>query len=255
LWKAKRLYDSAFHPDTGEKMFLLGRMSFQVPGNMTITGCMMTFYKTPMQAIFWQWINQSFNAAVNYTNRSGDALSLKQLGVPYVLATGGAVITALSLNKATAKLPSLIGRFVPFAAVAAANCINIPLMRQKELAEGITVTTRDGEVLGTSKKAAKNAIGMVVVSRILMALPGMVVPQIIMNTLEKKYPALKRGWVARTALTVGMVGVSLVFATPLCCALFPQQSSMKLSKLEPELQRSVSSKYPDTVQVYFNKGL
>jgi hypothetical protein len=76
-----------------------------------------------------------------------------------------------------------------------------------------------------------------------------------MNTLEKKYPALKRGWVARTALTVGMVGVSLVFATPLCCALFPQQSSMKLSKLEPELQRSVSSKYPDTVQVYFNKGL
>jgi tricarboxylate carrier len=255
LWKAKKLYDSAFHPDTGEKMFLLGRMSFQVPGNMTITGCMMTFYKTPMQAIFWQWINQSFNAAVNYTNRSGDALSLKQLGVPYVLATGGAVITALSLNKATAKLPSLIGRFVPFAAVAAANCINIPLMRQKELAEGITVTTRDGEVLGTSKKAAKNAIGMVVVSRILMALPGMVVPQIIMNTLEKKYPALKRGWVARTALTVGMVGVSLVFATPLCCALFPQQSSMKLSKLEPELQRSVSSKYPDTVQVYFNKGL
>ncbi|XP_015455402.1 sideroflexin-3 isoform X2 [Pteropus alecto] len=210
--------------------------------------------KTPT-VVFWQWVNQSFNAVVNYSNRSGDApITVGQLGTAYVSATTGAVATALGLKSLTKHLPPLVGRFVPFAAVAAANCINIPLMRQRELQVGIPVTDEAGQRLGHSVTAAKQGIFQVVISRICMAIPAMAIPPVIMDTLEKKDFLKRRPWLG-APLQVGLVGFCLVFATPLCCALFPQRSSIHVSRLEPELRAQIHQQNPSVEVVYYNKGL
>jgi hypothetical protein len=44
----------------------------------------------------------------------------------------------------TRKMPPIAGRFVPFAAVAAANCVNLPFMRSTEIEEGIQLVDKDG---------------------------------------------------------------------------------------------------------------
>ncbi|XP_018890133.1 sideroflexin-3 isoform X1 [Gorilla gorilla gorilla] len=259
LWRAKYVYDSAFHPDTGEKVVLIGRMSAQGSKDeghcrRGRSECLCSLRKTPT-VVFWQWVNQSFNAIVNYSNRSGDTpITVRQLGTAYVSATTGAVATALGLKSLTKHLPPLVGRFVPFAAVAAANCINIPLMRQRELQVGIPVADEAGQRLGYSVTAAKQGIFQVVISRICMAIPAMAIPPLIMDTLEKKDFLKRRPWLG-APLQVGLVGFCLVFATPLCCALFPQKSSIHMSKLEPELRAQIHEQNPSVEVVYYNKGL
>lgn len=203
IWAAKQLYDSAFHCQTGEKLFILGRMSFQVPGNMLISGCMMTFYKSTPAVVFWQVVNQGFNAIVNYSNRNASVgVTTEQLGLASAAATIAGVTTAVTFNKvigmSSALSSGMVGRFVPLLAVAAANCVNIPLMRQQvgpaitgkrpsnndywhtlvcpsincmhlftndilsqEVKNGINIETEDGEVVGASTAAATGALAQV----------------------------------------------------------------------------------------------
>ncbi|XP_072413201.1 sideroflexin-2 isoform X2 [Chiloscyllium punctatum] len=191
LHYAKKLYDSAFHPDSGERMNLIGRMSFQVPGGMAITGFMLQFYRTVPAVVFWQWVNQSFNALVNYTNRNAASpITTKQIGVAYLTATSTALATAVGLNLYTKKAPPLLARWVPFVAVAAANCVNIPMMRQQEIISGIAVTDENDNQLGKSRTAAVKGITQVVISRVTMAAPGMIILPIMMEHVER-YPFMQ----------------------------------------------------------------
>lgn len=252
LWTAKNLYDSAFHPTTGEKMIAIGRMCSQAPINTVVVGGMLTFYKNPLSVFFWQWLNQSYNALVNYTNKSGAMeISDQEVIKCYAAATTGAVSTALGLNYLVKSLPPLLGRCVPFVAVAVANAINIPLMRLRELQDGIDVEDENGKVVGKSKKAAVEGISQVVASRIIMSSPGLILTPLLMDQLEKRgvlcrYPRIS---LPVQALLTGLI---FTFATPFSCAIFVQKSSISSDRVEPELKEKLGKAPP---VLYYNKGL
>jgi hypothetical protein len=84
----------------------------------------------------------------------------------------------------------------------------------------------------------------------------MVLPPIIMNYLEKKRPSLRTNIFATFGLQLLLIGTCLTFATPMCCAIFPQRSSIQVGKLEQDVKERLYKKgYTDKDYVYYNKGL
>jgi hypothetical protein len=133
--------DSTFHPDTGEKIFLPFRMASFVPTNTLIVAGMLMPNPTTTSILFWQWVNQSVNVAFNYFNANKTTeMNYSETAAAYSTAVLSSCGIALGLNewlkRAKGFSPStmaLLGRCVPFTAVAAAGTLNVFLMRRKEI--------------------------------------------------------------------------------------------------------------------------
>uniref|UniRef100_A0A8C9YDB3 Sideroflexin 5b n=1 Tax=Sander lucioperca TaxID=283035 RepID=A0A8C9YDB3_SANLU len=174
LWEAQKIKQAIIHPDTGEKIFMPFRMSGYVP------------FGTPI------WLNQSHNACVNYANRNATKPTpTSKFLQGYVGAVTSAVSIAVGLNVLIQKAHKLspatrmiIQRLVPFPAVASANICNVCLMRHNELSEGIDVLDSNGNVVGSSKIAARHAIMETAFTRVVLPMPIFVLPPIIMSYLE-----------------------------------------------------------------------
>nr|XP_060513817.1 sideroflexin-5 isoform X5 [Panthera onca]XP_060513826.1 sideroflexin-5 isoform X5 [Panthera onca] len=213
--------------------------------------------QTLASTVFWQWLNQSHNACVNYANRNATKPSPASKFIQGYL---GAVISAVSIavglnvlvqkaNKFTPATRLLVQRFVPFPAVASANICNVVLMRYGELEEGIDVLDGDGNLVGSSKIAARHALLETALTRVVLPMPILVLPPIVMSMLEKTALLQAR---PRLLLPVQSLVCLAAFglALPLAISLFPQMSEIETSQLEPEIARATSSR-----TVVYNKGL
>ncbi|XP_038046122.1 sideroflexin-5-like [Patiria miniata] len=258
LWQAQKIKQAIIHPDTEKKIFMPFRMSGFVPfGTPAVVGMLLP-NPTLASTLFWQWLNQSHNACCNYANRNATKETSTQR---FVMGYVGAVTSACSiaaglsilLKRATAFSPTtrmVVQRFVPFPAVATANVCNVTLMRFTELSDGIEVEDSKGNVVGTSKIAAKMALTETALTRIVMPAPILLIPPVIMTFIENKTNFLKRFPRLHLPLQVVVCTSAFAFALPLAISLFPQFSTVATSKLEPEIRAATSE---DTV--IYNKGL
>ncbi|MCJ8730698.1 hypothetical protein PDJAM_G00187420 [Pangasius djambal] len=257
LWEAQKVKQAIFHPDTGEKIPMPFRMSGYIPfGTPVVVGLLLP-NQTLASTIFWQWLNQSHNACVNYCNRNASkSAGMSKFFQGYLGAVSSAVTIAVGLNvliqRAERFSPAtrlLVQRFIPFPAVASANVCNVLLMRHSELSEGISVLDEHGNIVATSKLAARRAVLETAVTRIVLPMPILVLPPMLMAMLERlpllqTYPRL----VLPVHSLVCLCAFSL--ALPLAISLFPQNSQIHVSQLEPEISAATECKF-----LTYNKGL
>ncbi|KAM5192348.1 LOW QUALITY PROTEIN: sideroflexin-5 [Mantella aurantiaca] len=256
LWAAQKIKQAIIHPDTNEKIFMPFRMSGYIPFGTPIVVGLLLPNQTLSSTVFWQWLNQSHNAGVNYANRNATKPSPTS---KFILGYAGAVISAVSIavglnalvqraNKFTPATRLFIQRFVPFPAVASANVCNVVLMRHSELEEGIDVLDSSGQIVGSSRIAAKHALIETALTRVVLPMPILVLPPIICLDL-KRHPCCEhtQDWSSQCiAVCLAAFGLAL----PLAISLFPQMSEIEASRLEPEIAQNTTCR-----TVVYNKGL
>uniref|UniRef100_A0A3B4TD48 Sidoreflexin n=1 Tax=Seriola dumerili TaxID=41447 RepID=A0A3B4TD48_SERDU len=258
LWQAQKIKQAIIHPDTGEKILMPFRMSGMVAwfGSLGVVHPGNCCGSTGLFRLS-QWLNQSHNACVNYCNRNASKPApISKFVQGYLGAVTSAVSIAVGLNvliqKASRFSPTtrlLVQRFIPFPAVASANVCNVVLMRHSELSEGVSVLDDDGNVVGTSRVAARHALLETALTRVVLPMPILVLPPMIMAVLEK-LPLLQRQ--RRLVLPVHSLVCLAAFglALPLAISLFPQMSQISVNQLEPEIAMATDCKI-----VTYNKGL
>jgi tricarboxylate carrier len=274
IWEAKKIVDSTLHPDTGQPVFLPFRMSCFVISNLVVTAGMLTPNLKTRGTLFWQITNQSLNVCINSANSNKSSpMTTADLIKNYLAAVSASCTVALGLNALVPRLKNIspstrtiLGRLVPFAAVASAGALNVFLMRGDEIRKGIDIfptlspaekserekspSASDVASLGKSKKAATIAVAETAASRVFNATPIMVIPPLVLVRLQMtEWLKLRPRMVL--PVNLGLILTTSIFALPLALGAFPQRQAVSARSLEEEFWE----KGGEGGMVEFNRGL
>ena len=154
LIEYQKIVNAAVHPATGVIIPKLFRVSAIAPFNVPLVFCMLQCPPSNVAGtLFLHWVNQSYNTACNYANRSGADMPLQTIASAYALAVGSACSFAYGLGRAYQFAPPAIRQFgivIPCLATVAANVSNLGFTRMSELTDGTPVMDGTGQVTTTT---------------------------------------------------------------------------------------------------------
>ncbi len=253
LWKARETVEAVIHKPTGEKMFVMGRMSAFILCNIPMLCGMMIHGPTSTAAgMFWQWVNQSYNVVNNYTNRAGREVDNASLLKTYGIGVSVACTIVFVSNQLIARVPALksLGLLIPYLAVASAGGLNVTLTRMDEIQNGIAVRDASGNNVGTSKNAGALAVYKTVTTRsMFLPVAPMLLPPLIMKALNMRpgNPAL--------FVELSIIALCMGLALPCALALLPEEMELDVNDLEKEFQNLKDSDGKQIKFLYAEKGL
>jgi hypothetical protein len=224
-------------------------MSAFVLMNIPIAFGLICLPATGSNIMFFNFLNQTYNALMNWANSSGKGDSMNQIGTSYALALGSSICVAMFLKRRFSKLEnvgiarSAILRIFPSAA---AGFLNLFFMRSDYILQGIDVKDENGATIGVSRRCGVKAVLEGALSRCFLPIPLIANHFIVtyMSTLQIPYKF-------RIFLEMTLCGICLAVGLPGSIAVFKQYGTCKVANLELEL----INKLKDREIIYYNKGL
>eukprot|EP00667_Euglena_gracilis_P010742 EG_transcript_10940 len=260
LWYARKVKESMVHPDTGEVLFPAWRFSAFAPANVGIVGLMLlpSTVLSPWRTVAVHWLNQTYNAAMNYANRNAsNPISNRLLAEAYAGAVGTSVSIALGATFILQKLPETgalalgVRTALPWLAVASAGAANVALIRRNELVTGVNVSDKEGNVYGKSVVAGKYGLVKCALARVFWNTPIMVLPPVLMSFIGPRLHSSR----ARNLAQLGVIGACLVGFMPPSLAVFPQRDRIPAKYLEEQFHNLRDQNGQPITEFYYNKGL
>ncbi|XP_076761435.1 sideroflexin-2-like [Xylocopa sonorina] len=256
--RAKKYRDSAFHPDTGELIHFVARLSSQWPASVLLTTSMLAVQKSTTAMVMCQVVNQMHDAVVNYTYRGSlNGTSNTALRNAFLCAAFSSSLVTILCRRMLSRKGHAYTRCVPFCAVVTGHMVNLPIIRYKEIITGTPLYIRkEKKPFMKSQVAAVKGISECLITRIAMCLPCLLIIPILSHKFMPCFPQ-RHPWLL-TVIESFSCALFCMFTIPSSYAIFPERNSMssewlKLYASEYEEFKSHVKERVD--KVYYHKGL